>query len=280
MEKGVTHKYILSRAFIIMICLIFIFSSVSSAGAKIPDNKQLQSITLEALMKFNEAVRIKSFNKFHAFISKFWQKQITSEELKGIFQAFIDAEIDLSPIRNLEAVFDVSPWISDDGWLEVIGHYPSMPSRTAFNLTYLQEKGKWKLVGINVQVYAPDKLVPFDPVLAEMAQETLINFSRAIRAKDFTAFHRSISTLWRQQTTPDELKEAFKTFIDNDFSLKEVEKVKPQIDPGASIEEYEEYNVLNFSGVFSLDEGTLRFSLQYLMEAGEWKLAAINVNIK
>lgn len=270
-----------SDAIAMVLVLLFLVTNIGASGAivDLPSEKELGGLILESMMKFNEALQAKDFAAFHSYISELWQKQATASELKDVFQPFIDAEIDISPARNLEAVLDVEPWIDDNGWLEVVGHYPTKPAQTAFNLSYVKEKGSWKLVGINVKVYPAEYLVPFDAVLEKMTIETMKDFQNAVSTKDFSNFHKSISILWRQQITPEELKEIFKSFLDSNIDLADVAHIVPQIDSGASIREMDGLNLLGFTGRFKLKSGILEFELKYLMEDGIWKLAGINVNI-
>jgi Ca2+-binding EF-hand superfamily protein len=250
--------------------------AMAEAKDKIPGEKDLKALALESLMEFNQSVQAKDFTSFHQYISELWRKQITAQELQDTFQAFIDQKIDLSPIKNLDPVFDLPAAITGEGWLQVIGHYPSRPSNVAFMLDYVQEGGKWKVAGVNIQIYPPEKMVPFDPILQKLARETMLEFSKAVKAADFTAFHKSISIAWRQQTTPEELKEAFQSFIDIKADLSGVAKVDAVIDAGASIDED---GMLSFSGHFPLKSNKLIFSLKYILEDGSWKLASINVKM-
>jgi hypothetical protein len=119
---------------------------------KVPSNRELKTLTLDSLLLFNDAIEAKSFDKFYSRISELWQKEITADKLQQVFQAFIDKEIDLTPITKVEPVFDGTPAVNDDGLLVIKGTYPTKPSKVVFELKYVYEEESWKLASINVQV--------------------------------------------------------------------------------------------------------------------------------
>jgi hypothetical protein len=118
---------------------------------KMPSDKELKALALESLLSFNDAIQRQSFKKFHAEISKLWQKEVTPEKLLQIFQTFVDQEVDISSIAKLTPTFAKPPAVNDDGLLVLQGYYPTQPSRVSFELKYVYEED-WKLAGINVQV--------------------------------------------------------------------------------------------------------------------------------
>jgi hypothetical protein len=108
-------------------------------------------MTLSSLLSFNDGVQEKDFSSFYKKIAALWQDQTTPEKLKELFNDFIDKEIDIAPIKKLDPVFNKEPTINSDGLLVIVGYYPTTPKRVVFELKYLEEKGDWKLAGINVK---------------------------------------------------------------------------------------------------------------------------------
>jgi len=117
-----------------------------------PAAAEAAGMTLAALMAFNEGVEAKSFDKFHASISKLWQKQTTPAKLLEAFQSFIDKEIDLTGIKSLSPVFKSPPAVDSDGVLVLEGEYPTTPNKVIFRLKYVTEDKAWKLLGFKVNV--------------------------------------------------------------------------------------------------------------------------------
>jgi hypothetical protein len=134
-----------------LIFLGLIIAAVAFAATpKVPSETELKSMTLDTLLTFNKGVQAKDFTGFYKEIAKVWQEQTSPEKLKGIFQDFIDKELDIAPIKKLEPVFNKPAEINSDGVLVINGYYPTTPKRVVFRLQYLQEGSDWKLVGIKL----------------------------------------------------------------------------------------------------------------------------------
>jgi hypothetical protein len=231
----------------------------------------------DSLLEFNKSIQAKDFTSFYNSVAKFWRDQTSPAELQKAFQAFIDQKIDISPIDKLKPEWDLPPAVEKDIYLTLTGHYDTKPSAVAYELKYQNEKGAWKLIGIDVRVYAADQMVPFDSVLGAMARETLLDFNKAITAKNFTAFHKNISKVWQKQITPKKLMDAFQVFVDNNIDISDVADTEPEIDENAAIDKD---GVLAFTGNFPTKPNKVMFELKYIQEKGTWKLLGINVNVK
>jgi len=127
-------------------------AQIGEAPKEVPPMDKVEAMALESMLDFNEAILAKSFDGFHGRISEMWRKQITPAKLREIFEPFIDAEIDLSPIKDKQPVFPTAPAINEQGVLVVQGNYPTEPKKAYFVLKYIQESGAWKLIGIQVDV--------------------------------------------------------------------------------------------------------------------------------
>lgn len=131
--------------------LLSLCLSLSAFAAEVPPESELKTMTLSSLLAFNDGVQEKDFSAFYKKISALWQEQTTPEKLTELFNDFIDKEIDISPIKKVEPVFNKEAKINSDGLLVIAGYYPTTPKRVVFELKYLEEKGDWKLAGINVK---------------------------------------------------------------------------------------------------------------------------------
>lgn len=118
----------------------------------VPEEKEIKRLIQETLLRFDEAIRQKSFADFYAGVSAAWQRQLTQGQLQRAFQPFIDREVDLSNIRDTEVVIDAPPTINTDGLLLVSGHYPTSPYKVVFALKFVYELPRWKLFGIDVNL--------------------------------------------------------------------------------------------------------------------------------
>lgn len=128
----------------------------SEPGGKVPGEREARALALESLLAFNRAIQAKNFTTFHRGIADVWRKQITPEQLRKAFTPFVEQEVDISPIADLQPVFDPAPGFDEDDFLLLKGYYPTKPSKVRFKLRYIQEAGQWQLVNIAVDV-SPDK---------------------------------------------------------------------------------------------------------------------------
>lgn len=269
----VLMKRILAVAFLLAF-------TISSRGADaLPSKAELKKLTDQSLLEFNRAVQKADFTDFYKSTAKLWQEQTTPDKLKEIFQTFIDRKFDVEAVIKKQApTFDPAPAINGDGFLEVHGAYDVEGDSLTFILKYNNEAGAWKLVGIDVHLKpGPGKTakVPSDAELKKLTDETLLSFNSAIQTQDFGAFYKSTAKLWQKQTTPDDLKAAFKSFIDQKFDIGSVVKtVKPSFEPQPAIDSD---GLLVVEGSYPIKPDKLTFALKYLNEGGAWKLIGIDV---
>ena len=138
----------MKRASFVLLSLCLSFGAFA---AEVPPESELKSMTLDSLLLFNDGVQDKDFSNFYKEIAALWKDQTTPAKLKELFNDFIEKEVNISPIKKLEPVFNKEAKINSDGMLVIAGYYPTTPKRVVFELKYLDEKGDWKLAGINVK---------------------------------------------------------------------------------------------------------------------------------
>jgi hypothetical protein len=119
---------------------------------EVPSDEALRRLTKESLLDFNQAVKAKDFKPFHDKIAALWKREITAEGLQKAFQGFIDREVDIAGVRDVNPEFDKPPEIDNEGRLVVSGYYPTKPLRVQFTLKYAYEHPSWKLMGLKVNV--------------------------------------------------------------------------------------------------------------------------------
>jgi hypothetical protein len=122
------------------------------AANSLPSKADQVALTKQSMRDFAAGINGKNMESFRQTISKFWQEQVTTEELNKAFATFMEQNIDLTVLEPLEPVFDGEPRIDEDGFLVITGNYPTEPSQVAFVLKYLYEGTAWKLVGFNIDI--------------------------------------------------------------------------------------------------------------------------------
>jgi len=138
-----------------------------------PDEATVKALTRDALLRFNDAVQQRNFTEFFEKCSLAWQDQLVTGEvspnpatlrrvlterqkeigasrLQHAFQPFIDKDVKLDMIKDMEPIFDGPAQVSNEGLLMVSGQYATEPYRMFFTLKFYYELPKWKLFGIDV----------------------------------------------------------------------------------------------------------------------------------
>ena len=133
------------------------------------------------------------------------------------------------------------------------------------------------LLLVSFVAHAQSPPVPSDKVLRALTFESMQAFNKAIEAKDFTAFYKQISALWREQITPAKLKSIFATFIEQEIDLAPALLIEPQFDQPAAIDND---GVLVIQGHYDTHPSAVQFRLKYVNEKSAWKLVGIKVDVK
>jgi len=120
-----------------------------------PDQKIVLRMVKDNLLEFNRAIRARSFTDFYNSVSASWQSQLTEKQLQRAFQSFIDQDVNIGSIADLEPVLSSPPQIGSDGVLVVTGYYPTSPYVVNFSLKFLYELPDWKLFGLDVDLRKP-----------------------------------------------------------------------------------------------------------------------------
>jgi hypothetical protein len=118
----------------------------------VPPDTEIQSLVQQTMLDFAIGLKAQDFSTFYKSIAKIWQDQSSLEKFSRIFKSFIDKNVDLSGIKELEPVLERTPFLDNNGLLCVQGSYATKPSKTVFNLKYLMESGVWKLAGIKINM--------------------------------------------------------------------------------------------------------------------------------
>lgn len=124
-----------------------------ASDGELPSEAQMQAITMETLLDFNDAVLKGDFTDFHGKISSVWKKTATPEVFNQGFSEFIEKKIDISSIKGKTAMYDPQPTVTKKSGYKVLsakGNYDTSPLPTRFETEYIPEDGDWKLISIRV----------------------------------------------------------------------------------------------------------------------------------
>jgi len=121
-------------------------------GDLVPDARELERLSREALLGFDAAVRRRSFAEFHKRVSDEWKKQVTVEQMDMAFREFIEKQMVVEGLARAPITITTGPVENPDGLLIFSGRCETKPFPTSFSLKYWYENGQWRLFGIDVKI--------------------------------------------------------------------------------------------------------------------------------
>lgn len=140
-----------------------------------------------------------------------------------------------------------------------------------------REEGEWRVVSFGRAGSTPAAPIPPKEELERMASASVGSFADAVRAKDFTRFHQTLATIFRDQTSPESLASVFRQFLEQNMDLGGVKDVTPIFNkPPATNDDGQ----LVLAGSFPTKPLTVTFDLKYAYEHPDWKLVGIEVHAK
>ncbi|MBL8674239.1 MAG: hypothetical protein JNL07_05070 [Rhodospirillales bacterium] len=110
-----------------------------------------------------------------------------------------------------------------------------------------------------------------------LIKNSLIGFNDAVQSGNFDVFHARLATPFRQQFTPEKLRQAFRSFSDQGIDIAPIAAQEPVMSEDPVIDGR---GALLIRGYFATKPSRVSFSLDYLMSDGAWKLISINVRVR
>ena len=120
---------------------------------------------------------------------------------------------------------------------------------------------------------AQNKL-PTERGLEALVKTSLLSFNVT---GNYTVFHAKLSKPFRQQFSPEKLKETFREFAEKDIDIDIIAAMKPTYDPAPVIDGN---GKLIVKGSFPTEPARVVFELDFIPSDAEWKLVRINVETK
>lgn len=122
--------------------------------------------------------------------------------------------------------------------------------------------------------------IPSNDRLQTLVKTTFMVFSDAVQAGDFTDFHKTVAKVWQDDASAEDMKTAFKVFIDDkeNYNFKKaVAALDATFSPAPSIEKVSDLDALVIKGYYPTKPQRANFDLKYTKEDGVWKLIGINI---
>ena len=124
---------------------------------------------------------------------------------------------------------------------------------------------------------AAQSRVPTERGMEALVKASLLSFNDANVTGNYTVFHAKLSKPFRQQFTPERLKQTFREFAEKNIDFDIIAAMKPVYDPAPTIDGD---GKLLVKGYFPTEPARVMFDLDFIPSDGEWKLIRINVETK
>lgn len=121
-------------------------------------------------------------------------------------------------------------------------------------------------------------LKPPAPELQEvLIKASLLTFNDANVTGNYSVLHAKLSKPFRDQFSPEKLKEGFKAFSDAHIDFDIVVAKPPVLTEAAKVDDD---GRLALRGYFDTKPSRVHYDLAFIMSEGEWKLVKLTVDVK
>ena len=116
--------------------------------------------------------------------------------------------------------------------------------------------------------------VPTERALETLVKSSLLTLNDANVTGNYTVLHAKLSKPFRDQFSPQRLKETFRDFHDKQIDYDVIAALKPVYDPAPAVDGE---GRLVVKGYFPTEPLRLLFELDFIPSDGEWKMIRVNV---
>jgi hypothetical protein len=124
---------------------------------------------------------------------------------------------------------------------------------------------------------APPASIPSERELAALTHRSMKLFAAAVARDDFSELYAGLATAWKRQMSQSELRSAFRVFVDKQIPLGVVEASAPVFTAPPALGSD---GLLTVTGHYPTRPLRVLFTLRFLDEDAQWRLASIEVNTK
>lgn len=153
-------------------------------------------------------------------------------------------------------------------------------------IEYVEENDVWKIRSISKSaagiVAADGEEVAGElevPTLAErtaLVKRSMHDFAVSLNEGNMQHFHGTLSALWRNQSTPEELEQVFGEFYAQELDLLVLDAMQPR---PTNKPEIDADGVMTLTGRYATTPSEVTFTHRYIYEGTDWRLIGINVQV-
>lgn len=122
-----------------------------------------------------------------------------------------------------------------------------------------------------------ENTVPSEQLQEVLIKTSLLTFNDANLTGNYSVLHGKLAKPFRDQFSPDKLKQAFKAFADKKIDFGVI-VLKPPVASAAS--KIDSRGALVLRGQFETTPSRLIYELDFVPSEGEWKPLMIHVSVK
>ncbi len=147
------------------------------------------------------------------------------------------------------------------------------------SLELISEKGEWKIHALQLSpagISNNRSSLPDSRQQVELVRQTTADFVKSLAAGEMDHFHGSISSLFRDQYSVDELNVAYAPLIKLDADLTVLNRLAPQFDAEPQIDDQ---GRMTISGSYPTEPSEVTFRYIYVREGMGWALLGLHMNV-
>ena len=117
-----------------------------------PSDAKLLILITSTLLAFDQANATANYTVLRDGAAPIFQQRNSPEHLAEIFSGLRARNLDLSAIVLHQPRLLRRPEMNEEGLIRVTGFFPTEPERVNFDLIYQPVQGKWRLLGMAVEM--------------------------------------------------------------------------------------------------------------------------------
>ena len=136
---------------VFLLALLCLITATPAWSAKIPSDNEQEILIRTTLMTFNDANLTGNYAVLRAKASREFQDQLTLDDIAKAFKKFRDLAVNIESIVADEIASYEDATIDKSGILSLVGAFKDDEKRVRYKLSFVQNKGRWKLLAIDVK---------------------------------------------------------------------------------------------------------------------------------
>ena len=129
---------------------------------------EISVLVRSTVVALDQANRTGNYSVVHDLGDGSFRGAYSQAALADMFRAFRDQNVALNSVVLFDAQLDAPPQLTQDGYLRVLGHFPTLPNEVIFDITYRFEDGPWRIDGISVGMRKPPAASPEENKVSEL----------------------------------------------------------------------------------------------------------------